>query len=277
MGEAIISRRGGASRQTLAPTITKVSDTLTSITFTLTNNDASTATLVYRFSSILGNGQSISVAGDTTTSNITISGLDRGASAGTLFVTANVTGKIKSEVAEAQYDQIIVYTAATGGTTLEYDDGGKRYKSHTFTSDDDFIVTTAGNGGRNNVDVLVIAGGAGGGGANVDNVGGGGGAGGYKSTITPTPSDTTVVTKPTVTATTYGVVIGSGGSGGSGFVNGSNGTNSSALSVVATGGGFGAVGNGGGNGGSGGGGGGASRDPHPGGYRCGYSHRAPRC
>ena len=72
------------------------------------------------------------------------------------------------------------FTNATGGTTEEYDDDGKRYRSHTFTSDGDFIVTNVGEttDDRNKVDYLIIAGGASGG----KSFAGGGGAGGYRTT-----------------------------------------------------------------------------------------------
>jgi hypothetical protein len=238
MADGFIVRRGGkVSEQALAPTITKVSETNTSITFTLKNNDAETATLVYRVSSLTGDGESISVAADTTTSNITVSGLDR-SSAITLFVTANVTGKVKSNVTEANYDAI-VFTAATGGTTEGYNLDGKRYKSHTFTSDGDFVVTTAGNGDRNQVDYLIIAGGGGGGGV-FGRGAGGGGAGGYLTTLGATSGNVANKTKFTVTATTFGVVVGAGGLGGDGSASderGFNGNHSSAFGETATGGG----------------------------------------
>jgi hypothetical protein len=251
MSDGILTRRGGSfTLQTLAPTITKVSETGSTITFTLKNNDVETATLVYRVSSLTGDGESISVAADTTTSNIEITGLDR-TSAITLFVTANVTGKVKSNVAEVFYDQLI-YTAATGGTTLEYNLDGKRYKSHTFTSNGTFTVTTAGNGDRAEMDYLIIAGGGGGGNAG-SGVGGGGGAGGFRTTFGTQGGLGTLDTKPTVTATSYGVTIGSGGSGGPSSTNGTNSSVAFTGTPTSTGGG-----NGGmfspGSGGSGGGG-----------------------
>jgi hypothetical protein len=50
MGEGFIVRKGGAvTEQALAPTITEVSKTDTTITFTVTNNDAETATVYYDF------------------------------------------------------------------------------------------------------------------------------------------------------------------------------------------------------------------------------------
>ena len=102
MGEGFIVRKGGvATLQTLQPTITFVSSTTTSITFTLTNNDASTATIVYRASSETADGESVSLATGATSSNLTISGLTEGDIV-TIYATANATGKIKSNVAELE-------------------------------------------------------------------------------------------------------------------------------------------------------------------------------
>jgi hypothetical protein len=243
MADGFIVRRGGkVSEQALAPTITKVSETDTSITFTLKNNDAETATLVYRVSSLTGDGESISVAADTTTSNITVSGLNR-SSAITLFVTTNVTGKVKSNVAEVTYDAL-VYTAATGGTTNEYDDGGKRYKSHTFTSNGTFEVTTVGDadGDRNKVEYLIVAGGGGGGQSNQSGAGGGGGGGLLNNFIT-------------VTEKQYSITVGSGGAGtDTSGTTASSGDDSKIDNIIAEGGGGGGSFNASGaNGGSGGG------------------------
>jgi hypothetical protein len=261
MADGFIVRRGGkVSEQALAPTITEVSVTDSSITFTIKNNDTETATIVYRIDDLTAEGESISLAGGATSSNITASGLDAETEY-IVFATANVTGKVKSNVTQLaiETDEPIIFTAATGGTTNDYNLDGKRYRSHTFTTDANFVVTTAGNGDRNKVDYLIIAGGAGGGG----NSGGGGGAGGYLTTLGATAGDVANQTKFTVTAQTYGVVIGSGGAGSGGAGSGgagdtgANGTNSSVFSVSSTGGGGGGGGGGfnaGENGGSGGGG-----------------------
>jgi hypothetical protein len=256
MADGFIVRRGGKAEevlQTLSPTITKVSETSTSITFTLKNNDPETATLVYRYSLLTGNGESISLATNTTSSNITVSGITI---PGTLFVTANATGKIKSNVVEAEYT--ITFTAATGGTTEEYDESGKRYKSHTFTSNGTFEVTTVGDSGddRNKVDYLIIAGG--GGAAGEVNTGGGqagAGAGGYRTTFGTQGGLGTLDSKVTISAASYGVTVGLGGTGGTARQNGTQGSNSEVsfpTTITATGGGRGpAFDNSGGNGGSG--------------------------
>jgi hypothetical protein len=242
MADGFIVRKGGAvTEQALAPTITEVSVTDSSITFTIKNEDTETATIVYRLDDLTAEGESISLAGGATSSNITESGLDPDETY-TVFATANVTGKVKSNVTEKEIetDPAPVYTAATGGTTEEYDDGGKRYKSHTFTSNGTFEVTTAGNGDRNQVDYLIIGGGGSGGGR----IAGGGGAGEYVASFL------------TVTAQSYSITIGSGGTAPTTDVNGASGANSTAFSKTALGGGGGGtVSSNGLNGGSGGGGG----------------------
>jgi hypothetical protein len=261
MADGFIVRRGGkATEQALAPTITEVSVTDSSITFTIKNNDTETATIVYRIDDLTAEGESISLAGGATSSNITESGLDDDTEF-IVFATANVTGKVKSNVTQLAIttDPTPVYTAATGGTTEEYDDGGKRYKSHTFTSNGTFEVTTVGDAtdDRNKVDYLIIAGGGGGGEGH-----GGGGAGGFRTTIAPVPSDESPDTKPTVSVASYGVTIGSGGTGASTTGNaGANGVNSQvafSATIIATGGGGGGSFGSGQTPGSGGSGGGGS-------------------
>jgi hypothetical protein len=99
MADGFIVRRGGkVSEQALAPTITEVSVTTDSITFTITNEDTETAIIRYRIDDIDDEGEIIELAGGATSSNITESGLDDDETY-TVFATANVTGKIKSEVA----------------------------------------------------------------------------------------------------------------------------------------------------------------------------------
>jgi hypothetical protein len=265
MADGFIVRRGGkATEQALAPTITEVSVTDSSITFTIKNEDTEKAIIRYRIDDIDAEGEIIELAGGATSSNITASELDDDTTF-TVFATANVTGKVKSNVSQLAIttDKGIVFTAATGGTTLEYDDGGKRYRSHTFTSDGNFVVTTVGNDDRNKVDYLIIAGG-GGGGLGGGGGGGGGGAGGYQTSLGASGADTAALPKFTVTATTFGVVIGSGGAAATTEFGG-NGTNSSVFSIASTGGGGGGGFESSGlTGGSGGGGGGARTGETPG-------------
>ena len=276
MADGFIVRRGGAvTEQALAPTITKVSTTNTSITFTITNNDASTAVILWEVDDATPDANSIELAAAATSSNITVTGLTEDVEYD-VYATANVTGKVKSNVTTIAItaETPINYTAATGGTTLEYDSGGKRYKSHTFTSDGTFTVTTVGDAidDRNKVDYLIIAGGGSGGGSFVS---GGGGAGGYRTTLGTSGANSSAESKVVVTAQAYSIDVGSGGSSVGDATNGNSGVNSSALGITTTGGGFGASGTAATsrNGGNGGSGGGAGR-PAPGGSFSGGSGTA---
>jgi hypothetical protein len=99
MGEAFIVRKGGVvSEQAATPTITETETTVSSFKFTLKNEDTSTAIIRYRIDDINDEGEIIELAGGTTSSAIEITGLDDDTTY-TVFATANVTGKIKSEVA----------------------------------------------------------------------------------------------------------------------------------------------------------------------------------
>ena len=168
------------------------------------------------------------------------------------FITRR--GGVSGEVAP-------LYITATGGTTAEYNENGKRYKSHTFTTSGTFTVTSLGNGERNLVDYLIVAGGGGGGGSN-DSVSigaGGGGAGGFLHSISHSGALSQKLNKFEVSETSYVVTVGAGGNGGGVSGQGINGNNSSIFNLTAIGGGGGGKETGNGNaGGSGGGGGGAS-------------------
>jgi hypothetical protein len=250
MADGFIVRRGGRAEDgepTPSPTITFVSKTDSSITFTLTNNSVNTRNVTYGLTTPPSD-TTVSLESLETSINQTISGLDDDEEY-TIFAQAEDSAIVSLTVTT---DETPVFTAATGGTTTEYDSGGKRYRSHTFTSNGTFQVTTAGNGDRNQVDYLVIAGG----GSAGPQLGGGGGAGGYITTFGATPSDVTPNPKVIVTQTSYGVTIGLGGV--SATQDSTSGTNSSinfSPSIVATGGGGGASfdRNVGRNGGSGGG------------------------
>jgi hypothetical protein len=99
MADGFIVRKGGAvTEQALAPTITEVSVTTDSITFTIKNEDTQTAIIRYRIDDINEEGEIIELAGGATSAEIEITGLDDDTTY-TVFATANVTGKIKSEVA----------------------------------------------------------------------------------------------------------------------------------------------------------------------------------
>jgi hypothetical protein len=247
MADGFIVRRGGITDATPAPTISFVSKTEDSVTFTITNNSLKARDITYGLTTP-PTTTTINLLGGATSANQTISNITEDFV--TIFAQAEDSAITEFRV-RLKFSP--VFTAATGGTTEEYNLDGKRYKSHTFTSNGTFTVTTAGNGDRNKVDYLIIAGGGGGrlGVLNVQN-GGGGGAGGYRTTFGTQGGNGTLDTKPTVTATSYSVTIGAGGSASSG----SDTTVAFSSSIVSTGGGFGGSGSvNGANGGSGGGGG----------------------
>ena len=251
MAEGFITRRGGVSAEkTLNPSINFVSKGGFEIVVTFTNNDSTQADVFYGITSTLTD--KVTVAASGTSSNVTFSGLDPNTPytvSAYAIVTDSTLKKIKSEIISTSITtDDIQYTAATGGTTLEYNDGGKRYKSHTFTSSENFVVNQVGNGDRNQIDYLIIAGGGGGARANTG-ASGGGGAGGFLSTVNPIPNNQNPQSKITVSQTSYGVIVGSGGSGRSSTGAGTSGQNSSVFGQTAIGGG----GGGGLNGGSGGG------------------------
>jgi hypothetical protein len=213
MGDGLIVRTFGSGIQTLAPTITEVSTDIGEINFTITNNDTETAVILYETNDTLPDKNSIQLAGGATSDTITISSL--AVSPAILYASANVVGKVKSNITEKSFTFTpAIYTAATGGTTLEYDDGGKRYKSHTFTSNGTFEVTTVGNDDRNQVDYLIIGGG-GSGGTSCASGSGGGGAGGYITTLGNTPGGANP-SKKIVNTQNYSITIGSGGPRNSG-------------------------------------------------------------
>ena len=97
---------------------------------------------------------------------------------------------------------------ASGGIISEYDEGGKRYKSHIFLASGSFVVNSVGS---TDLDFIVVGGG--GGGACLD--GGGGGAGGYRSSTPEGPCgpSPTAESALTLQATTYPVTVGYGGNG----------------------------------------------------------------
>ena len=263
MADGFIVRRGGKAEEVLRttnPSINFVSKGFFDIVVTFTNNDAAEADVFYGLTSPLTDKVTLATA--TTSSNITFSGLDGGTQyiiSAYAIVTDTTLKKIKSEIVSTSITtDTPVYTAATGGTTEEYNLDGKRYRSHTFLEDGNFVVTTVGDAidDRNKVDYLIIAGGASGGRGNTGS-GGGGGAGGFRTTIAPVPSDESPDAKVVVTATTYGVLVGAGGTGLSNTGPGTNGIDSSVFNIISTGGGAGGSGAVDGViGGSGGGGGG---------------------
>lgn len=253
MAEGFITRRGGKAKGTAEPTISLVSKTFEEIVFTITNNDDATADIFWELADDTPDENQLELTSNQTSSNQTISGLDE-LTTYTIFAFANAANKAGSTTVSLTVTtpaEPITFIEATGGTTTTYEDNGTFYKSHTFTSSGNFVVNSlSSQSALNELDYLIIAGGGGGGGNSTGHASGGGGAGGFLTTVTPVPSDQTADSKFTVTATTFGIVVGSGGTAENA------GTNSTAFGRTATSGGFGAFvdGNTGGNGGSGGGG-----------------------
>jgi hypothetical protein len=104
MADGFIVRRGGKAEvieKAETPTINFVSSTTTSITFTIKNNDAQTAVILWEQDDTTPDANTLELAAGTTSSNLTISGLTEGDLL-TIYATANVTDKIKSNVAELE-------------------------------------------------------------------------------------------------------------------------------------------------------------------------------
>ena len=140
------------------------------------------------------------------------------------------------------------FISATGGTVTTVD---TNYKVHTFTGPGTFCVSAVGNAsGSNEVSYMVVAGG-GAGGTHTNPAGngssGGGGAGGFREGKTPQCTYTSSPVACTsgsnnglpVSATSYPIVIGSGGSQRNypAPANGGDGSNSSFSTITSHGGG----------------------------------------
>jgi hypothetical protein len=101
MGESIITRKKGGVDipQTELPVITFVSRTDTSLTFTIRNEDDEQAIVYYELGDDTPDSASITLNGNTTTSNIVLSGLTPGTTY-TLYVWATAFNKSVSQVVE---------------------------------------------------------------------------------------------------------------------------------------------------------------------------------
>jgi hypothetical protein len=250
MGEGFIVRRGGGGQQTVKPIFNSLTSvTFTSLTLSVTNDSNSIATLYY---SVVNNEPAPDQAGtfDTEfdgkeTKNITITGLTGGTTY-TVYLKAIAIGEFPSDTVIVPNLTTGVAITATGGTTNEYVENNKRYKTHRFNSNGTFQITQLSNVALlNNIDYFIVAGGGAGG----SHVGGGGGAGGLLTG--------TIVGQQT----SYGITVGGGGTATGSNTQGNNGANSTAFSLTAFGGGGGGTYGGSGNpagitGGSGGGAGG---------------------
>lgn len=242
----MITRRGTiATEQALAPTITELAVTSSSIIFNIKNNDAQDAVILYEIDDESPDEFALELGAGFTSNTLEKTGLTANTTY-TIYAKAVVQGKQVSEISTLEFTTDVGYIQATGGTVTTYSSGGKNYKVHTFTSSGNFIVTSAASP-LNIIDTLVIGGGGGGG--RGTNYGGGGGAGGlvFRPLLEISPGN-------------YTVIVGTGGAGASNRPSqGTNGTSSIFNNITALGGGGGGAQdfstNNGKSGGSGGGGG----------------------
>lgn len=248
MSEGFIVRTFGGGEQTLAPTITEVSTTITSITFTITNNDTASGVILWEIGDNTPDENSVELAGGATSNLITVTDLAANTQH-SVFATANVTGKKKSNVTETNINTTDAadYILAVGGDVVgTYEENGKFYKYHEFKNSSNFIVQEVGPSAndRNKIEFLIIGGG--GGGAGRLDAASGGGAGGYISSVVGEVSgaNTSPVSKSTVQAQTYPIIVGAGGRAGittMGYASsGGSGVNTTAFGLTAIGGGAGA-------------------------------------
>jgi hypothetical protein len=91
----VVENTQTTTNTTVAPTITYVSKTFNSITFTVTNNDSATATVYYEENDDTPDANSVVLNAGQTSSNLTISGLTKQTSY-TVYAQAQATGKLLS-------------------------------------------------------------------------------------------------------------------------------------------------------------------------------------
>ena len=239
MAEGFITRKGGVAA-TKAPSLNFVSKTDSEIVFTITNNDDATVDVFWEVGDTTPDANQIELTAGQTSSNQTASGLTQNTQY-TIFAFANKAGKAVSDtVSLTQTTDEVIYIEATGGTTTTYEDNGKFYKSHTFTSSSTFIVNSLSDKTElNNLDYLIVGGGASGGGPAFSGYpAGGGGAGGYRTSLGLSGGNTSAESKITATVQNYGIVIGAGGGIQTTFnQQGNDGSLSSAFGIVSDGGG----------------------------------------
>lgn len=117
------------------PTISYVSKTDTSITFTVTNNDSQTATIYYEHSDATPDAASVSVAAGATSANLTITGLTTGQSY-TIYAQATRAGAGNSNVVSLN-----VTTAAWTQLGSEYDKSSTSALRGTYNGSTWFMPT----------------------------------------------------------------------------------------------------------------------------------------
>jgi hypothetical protein len=242
MGEAFILRKGGGEtvERTLIPSINFVTKTSSQIVVTFTNGESVEVEIYYGLTFPLTDV--ITLQGNTSSSNISFQNLEPETN-NTISCFAIVTNptlkKIKSEIVSTTIlTNPSPFTAATGGTTFDYNSSGKRYRSHTFTENGDFVVTRVGEttDNRNQVHFLVIGGG-GGGSADSAVSGAPGGAGGYRTSLGSTSGGVANEAPVEVVVQSYPVVVGAGGAATTGLVTGNNGNSSTVFQITSSGGG----------------------------------------
>jgi hypothetical protein len=152
------------------PTFTFVSETSSSITFTIRNND--TVTGQYAFGTTdTPTTPLTNIGAGVTTSNLTISGLAQ-SQENTIYARVRINDVYSASVSITR--TLPESFVATGGTITTTSVSGTTYKVHTFTTSGTFEITQ----GTNDIEYLVIGGGRSGGGQS-----GGGGAGGYRTNV----------------------------------------------------------------------------------------------
>lgn len=235
------------------PNLTSVSGNIingivTNLTLAGTNFLASN--LVVSFTPSGGSASTVTVTpSSTTAATVAVPAAIYGQSASTV-IAIKVTN---SDGVESSSVNSTVLSAPTGGSISNA--GG--YRIHTFNSSANFVVPSGLT--LSNVEYLIIAGG---GGANFGGTsgqsGGGAGAGGYRSSVTGENSGggANAESKMTLSAGTYGAVVGAGGAGQAAATVAPNGSNSTFNSITSLGGGGSARQDPGSNAGSGGSGGG---------------------
>lgn len=151
MGESKITRRGGVGVGTKAPTINFVSKTDSSITVTFKNNDSEEATIFYGLTTP-PTDDSVVLAADTTSGNITFSELDDDTTF-TIFAFSKTVEKQSSQIVSIQVttDELIrtfIYnlgnenTSFTGGWFVSGTQTGA-----TATKETDHLRVTAQSSG----------------------------------------------------------------------------------------------------------------------------------
>lgn len=212
-----------------APTISNTSVEARKITFVLTNNSLENGEVLFGITNFEFSSQ---INANSSVSNLEIDDLEPITNF-TLSAKTLVAGFNDSDEVNFNFTTLSPFTSATGGTIVNYDLDGKKYRSHSFTSNGTFTVTTVGEDfdDRNKVDFLIVAGGGGGAQRTSFALGGGGGAGGYRTSLGTSGGSSNPLDKFTLTQTSYSVARGGGGG-----VDGDGG-NSTVFGITSNGGG----------------------------------------